>query len=125
MEIKPEVEGQLLAHYRLLEKIGEGGMGVVFKAWDARLERHVALKLLKPDALPHASLRARLVREARLASSLNHPYIATIYGLEHVDDQHVIVMEFLQGETLRQRLDRGPIDVRVILDLGVALADAL
>ena len=115
-----------LAHYRLIEKIGEGGMGVVFKAWDTRLERVVALKLISREIVQkHDPSRARLLREARLASALNHPNIATIYGLEEADGRDIIVMEYVQGPTLRQRLRAGPIEVRDVLDIAVAIADAL
>ncbi len=117
--------GREIAHYRLIEKIGEGGMGVVYKAWDSRLERLVALKLLRREVLNHGQARARLLREARLASALNHPYIATIYELQQVDDQDVIAMEFVQGQTLGRRLAEGPIEVRSVIDIALAVADAL
>ena len=101
--------GRQLAHYRLIEKIGEGGMGVVYRAWDTRLERVVALKLLPQDLLRSDQSRARLLREARIASALNHPNIATIYGLEQVENQDIIIMEYVQGPTLRERLrNAGP-----------------
>src|SRR5678816_1692983 len=117
--------GEQLAHFRLMELIGEGGMGVVYKAWDTRLERVVALKLIAGDLLRHEQARARLLREARLASSLNHPNIATIHGLEQSDGRDIIVMEYVQGPTLRQRLRAGPIEVRDVLDIAVAVSDAL
>ena len=122
----PEGTGERqLAHYRLMEKIGEGGMGVVFKAWDTRLERLVALKLLPPDLLRSDQSRARLLREARAASTLNHPNIATIYGLEEVDGQEIIAMEYVQGPTLRERLRAGPMEVREVLEVMMAVSDAL
>ncbi|MBI3448556.1 MAG: GAF domain-containing protein [Acidobacteria bacterium] len=118
--------GDSLAHYRLVEKIGEGGMGTVFKAWDTRLERTVALKIVSREIVERQDpSRARLLREARLASSLNHPHIATIYGFEEVDGRDVIVMEYVQGPTLRQRIRSGPMDVRDVLDVAAAIADAL
>ena len=117
--------GRQLAHFRLMEKIGEGGMGVVYSAWDTRLERVVALKLLPRDMLRSDQSRARLLREARIASALNHPNIATIYGLEQVDGQDIIAMEYVQGPTLRDRLRSGPMELRDALDLVVAVADAL
>jgi len=125
MQEKVPVEGEHLAHYRLMDKIGEGGMGVVYKAWDTRLDRVVALKLLSSNILGNDQSRARLLREARIASSLNHPYIATIYGLEHVDGQHIIAMEYVKGLTLKERLQNGPIELREALDLSMAIADAL
>ena len=121
----PLSAGDELAHYRLAEKIGEGGMGVVYKAWDTRLEREVALKLLSPDILRHDQSRARLLREARIASSLNHPYIATIYGLEKVDDRDIIAMEYVRGQTLKERLKDGPMELREALDLALSISDAL
>src|SRR6266850_2410109 len=126
MDREPPAGGEHLAHYRLIEKIGEGGMGVVFKAWDTRLERVVALKLISREIVQkHDPSRARLLREARLASALNHPNIATIHGLEEAGGRDIIVMEYVQGPTLRQRLRTGPIEVRDVLDIAVALADAL
>ena len=116
---------ETLAHFRLIEKIGEGGMGVVHKAWDTRLERVVALKVISRELLRHDQSRTRLLREARIASSLNHPNIATIHGLEEADGKDIIVMEYVQGPTLRDRLGTGPIEVRDVMDLAVAVADAL
>src|SRR6266853_2406691 len=101
-------------------------MGVVFKAWDTRLERVVALKLISREIVErHDPSRARLLREARLASSLNHPNIATIHGFEEVEGRDVIVMEYVQGPTLKQRVRSGPIEVRDVLDVAIAIADAL
>ena len=125
MEKLAPATGEQLAHFRLMELIGEGGMGVVYKAWDTRLERVVALKLIAGDLLRHEQSRTRLVREARLASSLNHPNIATIHGLEQADGRDIIVMEYVEGPTLRQRLRAGPIEVRDVLDIAVAVSDAL
>jgi serine/threonine protein kinase/class 3 adenylate cyclase len=118
------MEGTDLAHFRLMEKLGEGGMGVVFKAWDTKLERAVALKVLPKDFLTEQA-RARLLREARIASQLNHPNIAVIYGLEEVDGQNIIAMEYVQGPTLGERIRSGPMEVREALDVAVAVADAL
>lgn len=117
--------GHQLAHFRLMEKVGEGGMGEVHKAWDTRLERVVALKLINQDLLRHEQARTRLLREARLTSNLNHPNIATIHGLETAEGRDIIVMEFVDGPTLRTRLRTGPMDVRDVLDVAVAVADAL
>ena len=118
MDKKPPADGKKLAHYTLMEQIGQGGMGVVHKAWDNRLERVVALKLLPPDSISHGASQARLLREARIASALNHPNIATIYGLEQVDGQHIIAMEYVQGPTLGERLRSGPLELRETLDIG-------
>jgi serine/threonine protein kinase/class 3 adenylate cyclase len=125
MSSTPPEQGARLAHFRLMEKLGEGGMGVVYKAWDTRLERVVALKLLPRDFLRGEHSRARLLREARIASSLNHPNIATIYGLEEANGQDVIAMEYIQGVTLAHRLHEGPLEVRRALEIAVAIADAL
>src|SRR5262245_48045166 len=107
MEDKKPAEAKRLAHFSLIEQIGQGGMGVVHKAWDDRLERVVALKLLPPDAIGRSTSQARMLREARIASALNHPNIATIYGLEQDDGQQIIAMEYVQGPTLTERLRQG------------------
>jgi serine/threonine protein kinase/class 3 adenylate cyclase len=125
MQPNPPDQGDHLAHFRLMEKIGEGGMGVVFKAWDTRLERVVALKLLPQDFVETEHSRARLLREAKLASSLNHPHIAVVHGLEESDGRNLIVMEYVEGVTLGDRLRSGPMEVREVLDVAVAVADAL
>ncbi len=125
MDTKPPVDGKTLAHFTLIEQIGQGGMGVVHKAWDTRLERTVALKVLPPDSIGHGTSQARLLREAQIASALNHPNIATIYGLEQDDGQQIIAMEYVQGPTLAERLRAGPLEVREALDISVQIADAL
>jgi len=118
--------GRTISHYRVLSLLGEGGMGIVYEAEDTRLGRHVALKLL-PDNLPHdPTAFQRLQREARAACRLNHPNICTIYEIEEDDGQPVIVMELLEGESLKVRLGGGrPIPLAEALDLGIQLADAL
>ena len=118
--------GRTISHYRVLSVLGEGGMGIVYEAEDTRLGRHVALKLL-PDNLPHdPTAFQRLQREARAACRLNHPNICTIYEIEEDDGQPVIVMELLEGESLKVRLGGGrPIPLAEALDLGIQLADAL
>ena len=113
-------------HYRLLEKLGEGGMGVVYRAEDDRLGRHVAVKLL-PFAggkAPAAALR-RFEQEARAASALNHPNICTIHGLEEIDGRPGIVMELLAGETLAERLNRGPVQLSEALAIATQVTSAL
>jgi TolB-like protein len=119
--------GVRLGPYEVLGQIGAGGMGEVYRARDVRLERDVALKVL-PSALTHsAAARERLQREARAIASLQHPNICTIYDVGEAETPHVsyLVMELLQGETLQQRLTRGPLDGAALLDTAIALADAL
>src|SRR5687768_2811191 len=95
---------RLLLHYRIINKLGEGGMGQVYKAEDTKLARHVALKLLTPDATRDLNAKRRLVSEAQSASALNHPNIVTIYAIEEAEGLDFIVMEFVEGETLTAHL---------------------
>ena len=117
--------GTLLSHYRIQEAIGRGGMGVVYKAEDIRLERLVALKVL-PDLLARdeQALR-RFESEARAASALNHPNICTVYEIDQAGDQRFIAIEFLEGESLRDRIARGPLDTAGILHIGIDVCAAL
>jgi DNA-binding winged helix-turn-helix (wHTH) protein/predicted Ser/Thr protein kinase len=117
--------GKEISHYRILSKLGSGGMGVVYEAEDVRLGRRVALKLL-PESLARDQIALqRFEREARAASSLNHPNICTIYEVEEHDHQQVIVMELLEGKSLKDRIREGPISTDELLDFGIQTSDAL
>jgi serine/threonine protein kinase/tetratricopeptide (TPR) repeat protein len=117
--------GRTISHYRVIGKLGAGGMGIVYEAEDIRLKRRVALKFL-PDNLAHDPRALhRFKREANAASSLNHPSICTIYEVEEQDGQPVIVMELLEGESLKERISKGPVPADELLDLGIQTSDAL
>jgi TolB-like protein/Flp pilus assembly protein TadD len=117
--------GQLLLHYRLIEKIGEGGMGVVWKAEDTRLHRHVALKFIPEESAQDSQAVDRHLREARAASALNHPHICSIFDIGEWDGRRFIVMELLEGQPLQQRIGAKPMDVETAVDLAIEIADAL
>ena len=121
----PLVNGTLLSHYRIIEKIGAGGMGEVYRAQDTRLGRDVAIKVLSPRLAPTAEVRARFEREARTISQLNHPRICTLHDIGHQDGMDYLVMELLEGETLADRLRRGPLPVAETLALGAQIAEGL
>jgi serine/threonine protein kinase/tetratricopeptide (TPR) repeat protein len=115
----------VVSHYRLLDRLGEGGMGVVYRAQDVRLGREVAVKLLRTDANTSADWMARFEREARLASSLQHPHICTIHELGEHDGQPFIAMERLEGRTVRQLIEAGRIPISQVLHFAAQMADAL
>ena len=116
---------QMIAHYRLLEKIGEGGMGVVWKALDTNLDREVAIKVLPEHFAGDSERLARFEREAKLLASLNHTHIASIYGLHQADGQRFLAMELVPGESLDVRLDRGTMPVDEALRVALEVAEAL
>jgi serine/threonine protein kinase len=118
--------GSRVSHYRIIEKIGQGGMGVVYKAEDTKLRRTVALKFLPPYLTEDPSARERFIHEAQAASALDHHNICTIYEIDETEDSHTFIsMACYEGNTLRERLQRGPIDLDEVLNIGIQISEGL
>jgi eukaryotic-like serine/threonine-protein kinase len=119
------LEGQTISHYRVLKPIGRGGMGVVYEAEDLRLRRHVALKFLPQSLAGDSNALRRFEQEAQAASALNHPNICTVYEIGEAAGVHFIAIELLEGETLKQRMARGPVEIREALGIVTDICHAL
>src|ERR1700737_1250785 len=125
MESSSQQVGQTISHYRILRRVGGGGMGVVYEVEDLKLGRHVALKFLPDELGNDAHALSRFQREAKAASSLNHPNICTYHETDEADGGTFIAMELLEGQTLRHRINGKPLEIEMVLDLGIQIADAL
>ncbi|HET6893224.1 MAG TPA: serine/threonine-protein kinase, partial [Pyrinomonadaceae bacterium] len=119
------ISEETIAHYRVLEPIGAGGMGAVYKAYDKKLHRTVALKVLPPEYLSQQDRRRRFLQEARAASALNHPHILTVYEVGEDDGKPYIAMEYVEGETLRQKIKSNTLKIKDVLEFAIQIAEGL
>jgi non-specific serine/threonine protein kinase len=117
--------GKIISHYKILEKLGEGGMGVVYKAQDTKLQRPVALKFLPPHIADSSEEKARFIQEAQSASALNHPNVTTIHGIEESPEGLFIAMEYVEGKTLKQIVEEETLSVKKVLDIGIQVCEGL
>jgi tetratricopeptide (TPR) repeat protein/predicted Ser/Thr protein kinase len=117
--------GKTISHYKILEKLGEGGMGVVYKAEDTKLKRTVALKFLPPHISESGEEKERFIHEAQSASALNHPNITTIHEIDEFEGQMFIVMEYCEGKTLKQIIEKEPLSIKKVLDIGIQICEGL
>jgi len=125
MAIPIQLAGQTVSHYRILRKLGGGGMGVAYEAEDLKLHRHVALKFLSDELALEFTAVHRFEREAQAASALNHPNICTIHAIDTIDGHLFIAMELLEGQTLKHTIDGEGLELESLLDLAIQVADAL
>ena len=124
--ISPLSQGSFIAgKYRIIEKLGEGGMGVVYKAEDTSLDREVALKFLPPGLTRDPIAKERFIREAKAAAALSHPNICTIYEIDEADEKSFIAMEYIEGQIIQEKIKKGPLDLREILDIAIQTAQGL
>ncbi len=121
----PDFEGRTLLHHRIVKKIGEGGMGIVYRAHDTKLERDIAVKILPDEFAGDGQRLARFAREARLLASLNHPNIAAIHGFEEADNKKFLVLELVEGKTLAEKLKRGRLPLQETLGICRQIAEGL
>ena len=117
--------GKPILHYRIIEQIGQGGMGVVYRAHDTKLQRDVAIKFLPRHIAANEEERERFKIEAQVAASLNHPNVAHIYAIEEVDEQMFIVMEFIDGQELKEKIQSGPLPIDIAIDTAIRIGEGL